>query len=61
MKTRKLSFEDFKENQLEKKQIINILGSGGPNLEEYIVLIGPTGGGGTGNGDTGAGIANPKP
>jgi hypothetical protein len=60
MKTKKLSLEDFKENQLEKKQIVIILGSGGPDLTEYIVPIGPHQGGDSGN-NAGAGLTSPKP
>lgn len=53
MKTKKLSFEDFKENQIEKKQLINISGSGEsahPDLSLYIEPIGPVNpGDGSGN------------
>ena len=56
MKTKKLNFEDFKENQLGRKQTVTILGVAPPPGDH---LIGPNGGGDGGN--TGSGIANPKP
>lgn len=62
MKTKKLNFEDFKENQLGRKQTVTILGGAPPPGEAPTgdELIGPSDGGGLGN-NSGNGIANPKP
>jgi hypothetical protein len=57
MKPKKLKFENFKKNQLERKQIVSILGGAPtPKLLEYvdpIVPIGPV------NPDSGSTSTNP--
>ena len=71
MKTKKVCLEGFKENALERKQIMSI--SGGGDTDEYYVYnpktgelevysyTSPHGGGNNGSSDAGAGIVNPKP
>ncbi|SFB00446.1 hypothetical protein SAMN05660845_1260 [Flavobacterium swingsii] len=61
MKTRKLNFEDFKKNQLERKQLINISGAGAGSPDFSVFDNSPTPTGGGTGGDGGAGTANPKP
>jgi hypothetical protein len=60
MKNKKLNLEDFKENQLVKKQLMSIAGGEGEewvydprtNTLNYIYLTGPNNGGsGSGDGD----------